>query len=155
MCMSVTTSLLRLPAIPPHYMRAAEQRQVREMTGPTGRPGIDHRSAERIIEQSAVTRRFLESRDHYEVFDELKLQVGDWSDANPDPKSRADAAYHLDKVLRFIDNLDDRALKQSQSRNGHIDGFSNDGYGITADSEASVLKAFSRRGYEALRYLPS
>ncbi|OIN46605.1 hypothetical protein BFL40_26865 [Pseudomonas costantinii] len=136
-------------------MRAAEQEQVREMTGPTGRPAMDHRSAERIIEQSSVMRRFLEGRDHYEVGDELKMQVGDWTDANPDPKARADAAYHLDKVLRFLDNVDDRTLNGSHSRNGYIDGFSDDGYGTVDNSEASLLKAFSRKGYEVLRRLPT
>ncbi|NVZ23364.1 hypothetical protein HX794_27295 [Pseudomonas costantinii] len=125
------------------------------MTGPTGRPAMDHRSAERIIEQSSVMRRFLEGRDHYEVGDELKMQVGDWTDANPDPKARADAAYHLDKVLRFLDNVDDRTLNGSHSRNGYIDGFSDDGYGTVDNSEASLLKAFSRKGYEVLRRLPT
>ncbi|WP_235864759.1 hypothetical protein [Pseudomonas costantinii] len=100
-------------------------------------------------------RRFLEGRDHYEVGDELKMQVGDWTDANPDPKARADAAYHLDKVLRFLDNVDDRTLNGSHSRNGYIDGFSDDGYGTVDNSEASLLKAFSRKGYEVLRRLPT
>ncbi|MGB3126673.1 MAG: hypothetical protein WBB95_22920 [Pseudomonas sp.] len=152
MYISVLSSLLWLPK-PPHYMRAVEQQQVREMTGPTGRPAFDHRTAERIIEQSPIMKRFLEGRDHYEVGDELMMQVGDWTDANPDPTSRADAAYHLDKVLRFIDNVDERTLSASHSRNGHIDGFYNDGYGLAHDSEASLLKAFSRKGYEVLRYL--
>ncbi|NVZ72858.1 hypothetical protein HX791_27270 [Pseudomonas costantinii] len=125
------------------------------MTGPTGRPAMDHRSAERIIEQSSVMRRFLEGRDHYEVGDELKMQVGDWTDANPDLKARADAAYNLDKVLRFLDNVDDRTLSGSHSRNGYIDGFSDDGYGTVDNSEASLLKAFSRKGYEVLRRLPT
>ncbi|WP_256262172.1 hypothetical protein [Pseudomonas costantinii] len=100
-------------------------------------------------------RRFLEGRDHYEVGDELKMQVGDWTDANPDLKARADAAYNLDKVLRFLDNVDDRTLSGSHSRNGYIDGFSDDGYGTVDNSEASLLKAFSRKGYEVLRRLPT
>ena len=152
MCTAVTSPLLRLP-VPPHYMRMAEQRQVREMTGPTGRSAIDHRSAERIIEQSTVVRRFLESRDHYEVGDELMMQVGDWTESNSDPKSRADAAYYLDQVLRFIDNVDDRTLNKSHSRSGYIDGFHDSGYGTVEGSEASLLKAFSRKGYEVLRNL--
>lgn len=154
MCNSVTSSVLRLPT-PPHYMRAAEQRQVREMTGPTGRLSIDHRSAESIINQSIIVRRFLEGRDHYQIGDDLKLQIGDWTDVNTDTKSRADAAYHLDKVLRFLDNVDDRTLNASHSRNGHIDGFDSSGYGTAAGSEASLLKAFSLNGYEILRNLPA
>ncbi len=154
MCNSVTSSVLRLPT-PPHYMRAAEQRQVRKMTGPTGRLKIDHRSADSIIKQSVIVRRFLEGRDHYQIGDDLKLQVGDWTDANTDPTSRANAAYYLDKALRFLDNVDDRTLNASHSRNGHIDGFDRSGYGAVADSEASLLTAFSRHGYEVLRDLPT
>ncbi|QHD07356.1 hypothetical protein PspR76_17175 [Pseudomonas sp. R76] len=136
-------------------MRAAEQNQVREMTGPMGRPSGDHRSAERIIEQSSVMKRFLEGRDHYHVGEDLKKQVGDWTDANPDPQARADAAYDLDKVLRFIDNVDDRTLNASHSRNGYIDGFSEDGFGNRDNSEASLLQQFSWHGYETLRHLPT
>lgn len=141
--------------VPPNYMRAAEQNQVREMTGPMGRPPGDHRSAERIIEQSPVMKRFLEGRDHYQVGEDLKKQVGDWTDANPDLHARADAAYDLDKVLRFIDNVDDRTLNASQGRNGYIDGFSEDGFGNLHNSEASLLQQFSWHGYETLRYLPT
>lgn len=155
MCTSVTSAVLRLPPIPPHYMRAAEQKQVREMTGPVSRPAGDHRSAQRIIEQSLVTRRFLDGRDHYQVGDDLKLQVGDWTNANPDPEARADAAYNLDKVLRFIDNVDDQTLHASVSRNGYIDGFSDSGYARVENSEASLLRRFSWYGYEELRNQPT
>lgn len=141
--------------VPPNYLRAAEQNQVREMTGPMGRPPGDQRSAEQIIEQSPVMQRFMEGRDHYQVGDDLKKQVGDWTDANHDPQSRADAAYDLDKVLRFIDNVDDQTLNASYSRNGHIDGFNEDGFGSVDNSEARRLQQFSRYGYETLRYLPT
>ncbi|MDE2037154.1 MAG: hypothetical protein KGI95_29155, partial [Pseudomonas sp.] len=77
------------------------------MTGATGRLAGDHRSSDQITEQSPVLKNFLDNRDHYEVSDDLKRQVGDWSAANQDPDSRADATYNLDKVLRFIDNVDD------------------------------------------------
>ncbi|WP_228758474.1 hypothetical protein [Pseudomonas pisciculturae] len=147
-------SLTQLP-IPPNYMRAHEQSQVRTMTAPMGRPADDQRTADRIIEESPVVRRFLESRDHYQVGDDLKMQVGDWSTANPNPIARANAAYDLSKVLRFIDNLDDRRLNGSHSRNGKIDGFYNDGYSIVEKSEASVLGAFSLKGYEVLRHQPT
>ena len=80
------------------------------------------------------------------MIDDLKRQVGDWSGANPNPQTRADAAYDLDKVLRFIDNLDDRQLNASHSRNGKIDG-----YDTLENSEASVLKEFSDKGYPVLR----
>jgi len=139
--------------VPPNYMRTAERNQLREMTGPVRRPDGDHRSAERIIEQSAVLSRFLESRDHYPLADALKWQVGDWTEANPNPDARADAAYNLEKVLRFIDNADDRYLSDSRTRNGQIDGFFNAGYGIRLKSEASLLSEFSSKGYAALRYV--
>ncbi|MDY7532948.1 hypothetical protein RGV33_14865 [Pseudomonas sp. Bout1] len=137
--------------VPPNYMRAAEQQQVREMHGPAGSPAGDHRSAERIIDQSPVLKHFLKGRDHYQVGDDLKRKLGDWSEANPDPASRANAAYNLDKVLRLIDNLDDRKLNASQSRNGIVDGFSDDGYKTRDHSEAWLLGEFSRRGYKVLR----
>jgi hypothetical protein len=133
-------------------MRVAEQKQVREMTGPMGRPDGDHRSEEQIIEQSPVLKNLLENRDHYPIADDLKRQVGDWSKANPDPESRANAAYDLNKVLQFIDNTDDSTLSGSQSRNGKIDGFYDDGYKIQENSEASLLRDFSTKGYDVLRY---
>lgn len=154
MTASTPIGLARLP-IPPNYMPAAEQKQVREMTGPLGRPAGDHRAAERIIEQSAVLRHFLDNRDNYHLIDDLKRQVGDWTVANPDPEARTNAAYDLDKVLRFIDNVDDRTLNKSYSRNGYIDGFADNGYAILENSELSLLKAFSYKGYAVLRYLPT
>jgi hypothetical protein len=144
------SNLAPLP-VPPNYMREAEKAQVEDMTGPMGRPAGDHRSADRIIEQSPELQDFLDNRDNYSLIDDLKRQVGDWSGANPNPQTRADAAYDLDKVLRFIDNLDDRQLNASQSRNGKIDGFADDGYNTLENSEASVLKEFSDKGYPVLR----
>ncbi|MDO9344766.1 hypothetical protein [Pseudomonas pergaminensis] len=139
--------------IPPNYMRVAEQQQIREMTGPMGRPTGDHRTAERIIEQSPILRHFLDNRYNYHLLDDLKRQVGDWTEANPDPQARANAAYDLDKVLRFLDNLDDRHLNASRSLNGQIDGVASNGYSIIDNSEISLLQAFSLNGYEALRGL--
>lgn len=152
MNISPSAGLAPLP-VPPNYMRAEEQNQVRQMTGPTGRPAGDHRSAERIIEQSPVLSHFLEGRDHLSVGDDLERQVGDWTEANPDPESRANAAYDLDKVLRFIDNLDDRKLNASHTRNGAIDGFSDSGYSTQDNSEARLFSQFSQKGYEVLRKL--
>ena len=79
MRVALPAGLTPLP-IPPNYMQAAEQKQVRAMRGPTGRPAGDHRSAEQIIEQSAVMRRFLQGRDSYAIADDLKTQIGDWTD---------------------------------------------------------------------------
>lgn len=152
--MTITNPCCYTPLpVPPNYMRSAEQTQVRNMNGPMGRPAGDHRSADRIIEQSPALKDFLGNRDNYHLINDLKRQVGDWSAANPNPQARADAAYDLDKVLRFIDNLDDRDLNASHSRNGKIDGFASDGYSLQENSEASVLKAFSYKGYSVLRDL--
>ncbi|WP_248732659.1 hypothetical protein [Pseudomonas sp. MWU13-2517] len=137
---------------PPNYMRAEEQKKLREMTAPMGRPDGDHRSADVIIEQSPILNEFLGNRDNYHLLDELMAQVGDWTPANKDPEARANAAYNLEQVLRFIDNLDDRCLNDSHSRNGKIDGLSGTGYRIAPNSEASVLEDFARKGYPALRY---
>ncbi|MBN0979826.1 hypothetical protein JV174_21620 [Pseudomonas sp. SDM007_2] len=120
------------------------------MNGPTGRPTGDHRSAERIIEQSPVLRDFLAGNDRFQLQPDLKRHVGDWTQANKDPQARADAAYNLEKVLRFIDNLDEDKLKGSEERNGKIDGFSDLGVTILHDSEADRLDQFARQGYQAL-----
>ncbi|MGL5998490.1 MAG: hypothetical protein ACRC1I_18580 [Pseudomonas proteolytica] len=140
---------LPLP-IPPNYMRVAEQHEVRQLNGPTGRPAGDHRSAERIIEQSPVLKDFHEGYDRFQLEVDLKRHVGDWTQANPDAEARADAAYDLDKVLRFIDNLNEDKLKGSHERNGKIDGFSNLGATILPNSEADRLDQFARNGYQAL-----
>lgn len=140
---------LPLP-LPPNYMRVAEQREVRQLNGPTGRPTGDHRSAERIIEQSPVLRDFLAGNDRFQLQPDLKRHVGDWTLANKAPQARADAIYNLDKVLRFVDNLDEDKLKGSEERNGKIDGFSDLGVTIMHDSEADRLDQFARQGYQAL-----
>ena len=149
--LTASASYLTPLPVPPNYMRADEQKQVREMNGPMGRPGGDHRSADRILEQSPVLKSFLDNRNNYHLIDDLKRNVGDWDSANPEV--RASAIYDLDKVLRFIDNLDDRYLNGSHSRNGEIDGFASNGYSLLDNSEASLLKAFSDEGYPALRHL--
>lgn len=137
--------------VPPNYMRAKEQEQVRDMTGPQGLPSGDHRSAQAIIDTSSTLRQFLRTHEHSNLGDRLKMQVGDWSDANPNPKSRADAAYDLDKVLRFIDNMDGRKLTASEERSGAIEGFLNYGDSTADNSEARVLEAFADKGYSVLR----
>ncbi|WP_233096730.1 hypothetical protein [Pseudomonas sp. MF6787] len=136
--------------IPPNYMRVAEQRAVRQLTGPMGRPAGDHRSAERIIEQSAVLKNYVDGNDRWQLDRDLKRHLGDWTQANPDPDARANAAYDLDKVLRFIDNLDECKLDGSEERNGKIDGFSERGVVILHNSEADRLDQFARKGYSVL-----
>jgi len=132
-------------------MRIAEREAVRAMTGPMGRQTDDQRSAQKIIEQSAVLRDYLGGDDHWQLDVDLKRDVGDWTENNPAPDSRANAAYNLDKVLRLIDNLDEDTLIGSEERNGKIDGFSERGVAIQKDSEADRLDKFARNGYEALR----
>ena len=136
--------------IPPNYMRVAERGEVRQMSGPMGRPAGDHRSAERIIEQSPVLKNYLDSRDSPQLVVDLKRHVGDWTEANPDPDARANAAYDLEKVLRYIDNLDESRLNGSEERNGKIDGFSELGVVILHNSEADRLDQFAREGYSVL-----
>lgn len=145
----VLPSLFHLP-LPPNYMRVAERREVRQLNGPAGRPTGDHRSTERIIEQSPVLKDFLEGNDRFQVDVDLKRHLGDWTQSNTDLEARADAIYNLEKVLRFIDNLDEDKLKGSEERNGKIDGFSDLGVTILHDSEADRLDQFARRGYQAL-----
>ncbi len=78
----MSVSVPRRPAplpIPPNYMRAVEQKQVREMYAPLDRPAGDLRSAQQIIDQSPVMTHFLQGRDSYAIADDLKQQVGDWT----------------------------------------------------------------------------
>lgn len=74
--LTASASYLTPLPVPPNYMRADEQKQVREMNGPMGRPVGDHRSADRIIEQSPVLKSFLDNRDNYLLIDDLKRKVG-------------------------------------------------------------------------------
>ena len=148
-----TPSDVRPLRVPLHYMCFKEQQQIRQMNQPLGRPAGDHRSAESIIEQSPLIQSVLKHTGNYSLYDPLKRQVGDWTDANPDPEARANAAYDLDKVLRFIDNADDELLQDSTTRNGNIDGFYNYGFRIVENSEASLLRTFASEGYYSLRYL--
>ncbi len=148
MCTSVTSDLKLLP-VPPNYLRRNERQHIREMNGPITRPAGDHRSADRIIEQSHILESLYRSNAH--VFDDdLKERVGDWTHRSPDPEARADAAFTLDKVLRFIDHYGNADTRW----NAQIDGFTKwEYFDVAPQSEASVLEQFAYNGWGVLHAL--
>jgi hypothetical protein len=83
----------------------------------------------------------------HELVDNLKQQVGDFTSANADPKSRADAMYRLARVLNHIDN-DPSVPRSGTSRPG--DGFLDRG-ADERNSEFGRLEAFAKGGYPALQ----
>ncbi|WDU65258.1 hypothetical protein LRS56_12860 [Pseudomonas poae] len=140
---------LKLLLVPPNYVRRDERQHIRDMNGPITRPAGDHRSADMIIEQSLILEGFYRSNAH--VFDDhLKEQVGDWTHRNQDPEARADAAFTLEKVLRFIDHYGN-----SETRwNAQIDGFTKwEYFDVAPQSEASVLEQFAYHGWDVLHAL--
>ncbi len=71
-------------------------------TGPTGRPEGDERSADQILKEN---HRIVNSRPNTISDEELIAVVGDFTPNNPDPRSRADAAYNLVRLLHYIDSI--------------------------------------------------
>jgi hypothetical protein len=122
-------------------------------TGPTGRPEGDTRSADDIINANPALKNLGNQKDIEQ--DNLKKQCGDWTSANPDPKSRADAAYNAAKVLNWIDSSKNRDGEDRDSVNGgvgdgNIEGITNDG-DARHGTEAGNLKDFAEQGYGALK----
>ncbi|BDB20018.1 hypothetical protein cym2001_33830 [Pseudomonas sp. CYM-20-01] len=138
------------PAITLHL---TEQNWRNAPSHPEGRPSGDHRSAKQIINANPAVKHLLRRRDSYPTTDLLKRQLGDWTSANPSARSRADAAYNLARVVNFLDNVNDRTVGNSESRDGKINGFHNAGYSTRKNSEARLLVAFAEQGYEVLRNL--
>ncbi len=117
-------------------------------TGPTGRPPGDNRSAEQIIEGNPVLKNLGNQKDIKR--EELKKQCGDWTEANRDPKSRADAAYNMSKVLNYIDSNQNRNGEEREcAGDGNIEGITSHG-DARHGTEAGMLKDFAEKGYESL-----
>ena len=124
-------------------------------TSPSGRPIGDTRSAEQILNANPIVARFFELMDNNPHFsktlEQLKALVGDWTESNKDPESRANAAYNIAKVANYIDaqpnlyRLDDAF---SGAGPGDLLGFTS--RGANPGTEASILIDFSEHGYAAL-----
>ena len=119
-------------------------------THATGRPEGDTRTADQIIKANPIFKYLPRSIP----VENLYTHLGDWSINNPDPKSRADAAYNAAQVFNSIDA---RGLKYSG--NGRINGehvsvlpppFDGAHINDNDGSEAALLKKFSENGYPAL-----
>jgi hypothetical protein len=115
------------------------------------RPPGDNRTAEQIINDNPVLKNLGDQKDINR--EGLKKQCGDWTENNPDPKSRADAAYRMAKVLNHIDTSKgakggDRGGKAAGD--GNIEGITKDG-DARHGTEAGNLKDFSEKGYSALK----
>ena len=121
--------------------------------GPHGRPAGDTRSEKQIFKDNPILKDVLKQNGPFanNFLDQLKKQTGDWSPANPDPDSRADAAYKLaDVTSRVKSHPSIKRQDPAQQNDQHIHGFGQFG-SVSAGSEAQLLKAFSEKGYSALQ----
>lgn len=115
----------------------------------TGRPPGDNRSAEQIIDENPVLKNLGNQKDIKR--EQLKERFGDWTDANKDPKSRADAAYNMACVLNSIKGLNarDGSERKEISANDKIEGITRDG-DARHGTEAGVLKDIAEQGLKML-----
>ncbi|OXS20428.1 hypothetical protein CGU37_20680 [Pseudomonas fluorescens] len=121
--------------------------------GAYGRPAGDNRSAQEIFKDNPTLKDVLKQDGAFssDFLNQLKQQTGDWSAANTNPESRANAAYNLAEVANYVDARE--GLKRqdtSQLHDQHLQGFGQFG-SVSAGSEAQLLKAFSVKGYAALQ----
>ena len=147
-------SLQSPPALPPETspprVENAEQHVGSTPSFATGRPGRDHRSAERIIDDNPILKRLGHQKD---INRELAYKrLGDWTASNPDPDARADAAFNAARVLNYIDASlsatgEDR---QQASGNGDLEGITSSG-DARHGTPAGMWKDFTEQGYGALR----
>ncbi|WP_061800101.1 hypothetical protein [Serratia ficaria] len=114
-----------------------------------GRPPGDTRSAQEVIDANPVLKNLGDQKDIKP--DELKQRFGDWTENNPDPASRADAAYNMARVLNNIKGLNNREgdSRGDLADNGKIDGITKGG-DARHGTEAGVLKDIAEQGLKAL-----
>lgn len=112
-----------------------------------GRPEGDNRSADEIINDNPALKNLGNQKDIKQ--DELKKRFGDWTADNPDPKSRADAAFRMSKVLNFIDNIPQKD-GTTREGNGDITGITSSG-DARHGTEAGILKDVAEQGLGKLK----
>ncbi|HEY4048480.1 MAG TPA: HrpF/NolX family T3SS translocon protein [Acidobacteriaceae bacterium] len=113
------------------------------------RPPGDTRSADQIVAGNPTLKN-LGNQAH--VMDNLKKQVGDWTDPKLTPDQRANAAYRASEVLNYIksSNASDGSTRSSSVKDdGRVDGFTKSG-DARHGTEAGALKDFGEQGYGAL-----
>ncbi|WP_437881020.1 hypothetical protein [Pseudomonas sp. LRF_L74] len=131
-------------------IRATEKDIDGKPTEATGRPKGDTRSAEEIIDANPILKNLGDQKDINR--EGAYKQLGDWTEKNKDPQSRADAAYNAAKVLNWIDSSEgaDGQDRSEVSGKGDL-------YGITKDGDArhgtpaGNWKDFTEKGYSALK----
>ncbi|WP_241150699.1 hypothetical protein [Pseudomonas viridiflava] len=118
-------------------------------TEATGRPKGDTRTAEQIIDANPILKQLGNQKDIKRT--EAYARIGDWTDKNTDPKSRADAAFSAAKVLNWINSSDqaDGAARQC-SGDSNLEGITHDG-DARHGTEAGNWKDFVEKGYSALK----
>ncbi|WP_438870291.1 hypothetical protein [Pseudomonas sp. L1(2025)] len=136
------------------------------------RPSGDTRSAEQIINDNPILK-WLDSqkdirrdwvdkvngkivvkqpeRENNIYFEMAYKQLGNWTSSNPDPESRADAAYNAARVLNWIDASLSATGKSrgKEASNDVLEGFTVSGYAV-GGTPASMWQAFTEKGYSAL-----
>lgn len=113
-----------------------------------GRPTDDNRSAEEILDGAIgnVVNNLGSQKDI--KLELLKQRCGDWTASNPDPESRADAAYNIREVLEYIDSSKsaDGRDRGRVAGDGNIEGITAGGQ-ARRGTEAGLLKDFAEQGY--------
>jgi hypothetical protein len=152
-------------------------------TAATGRPKGDHRTAEEIINANPTLQNlemsdsiYRQGPEHRPLPDAYKQGIykhtGDWTVANKDPESRANAAYNAARLFNFIDSRDAHAAFASQHNDGFLSGFSGSEQlvpyqklnpyeksqppfrapSIRPDSEHALIAKFIEHGYSSLEF---
>ncbi len=121
------------------------------------RPAGDLRSAMQIYYDNPILSRGIFSKEsdtsaqgverRTKLIENLRRQVGDFTSANPDPNSRADAMYRLARVAQFIDN-DPGVERNWNTRLG--DGFLDGNPSGASLSEEARLELYGEYGPIAL-----
>ncbi len=113
------------------------------------KPDSDDRSADQIINDNPVLKNLGNQKDIQRG--KLKDLCGDWTDANKDPKSRADAAWKMAHVLNYIDNSkDSKGNPLDNAGKGDITGLTKGG-DARHGTKAGLLKDFGDKGYSAIK----
>ncbi|MBD8095032.1 hypothetical protein IFT48_34085 [Pseudomonas fluorescens] len=113
------------------------------------RPENDRRTAEQIILDNPILKNLGSQKDIHLAL--IKERLGDWTASNPDPASRADAAYNAARVLNWIDTSltavgEDRG---HYSNNGVLEGYTSNG-NAAFGTPAGAWEGFIEQGYHAL-----
>lgn len=131
-------------------------------TAATGRPEGDHRTAEEIINANPTLKNLNYQPTIYKngtigkylskrYLEGIYKHTGDWTEANKDPKSRADAAYNAARLFNFIDSPEAHAVRTSQHNDYFITGLISHNQ-IQEHSEHALLSSFIKNGYSSLLY---